>query len=170
VQRDNALENKRDKKTAKMNWTKLRDKIYYLDGSFRDIYILRTNRMDNQVWVNYVNENYRVDWYNGKTDKEENKVNFFVIEEFWNGNLDFCSTAKVFIDNIQINNHFFGSDEIENDIDPREFNSIEDHNKLIKYMSDLSSILDKEVILTPENEQETVLMTVWKNKIEINVK
>jgi hypothetical protein len=114
-----------------------------------------------------VNENYRIDWYNGKTDKHENKVDFSVIEELWNGNDDFRSTANVYIGDIQINNHFFDIAEIENDIDPREFNSIEDHNKLVKYMSELSSILDKEVILTPENEQETVLMKVWKNKIEI---
>jgi len=28
-----------------------------------------------------------------------------------------CSTAKIFIDNIQINAHFFDDKELENDID-----------------------------------------------------
>ena len=54
---------------------------------------------------------------------------------------------------------------MENDIDPREFNSIEDHDKLIKYMIDISILLDKIVILTPENERETVLLKVNKNDV-----
>ncbi len=67
---------------------------------------------------------------------------------------------------MQINAHFFSESEIENNIDPREFNSIEDHNKLIKYMTELSVILDKEIILTPENEHETTLLKVLKDKID----
>ena len=74
----------------------------------------------------------------------------------------------MFIDKIQINAHFFDDTEMENDIDPREFNSIEDHNKLLKYMSDISNLLDKEVILTPENEHETILFKVNKDDIEFS--
>lgn len=29
-----------------MNWTDLKNKIYYWDGSWRDIYVLQTNRDD----------------------------------------------------------------------------------------------------------------------------
>lgn len=153
-----------------MNWTELKSNIYYWDGSWRDIYILHTNKQDWEKWVNYVNENYRIDSYNGKEDKKENAINFSVIKEKWNGSSDFLSTAKVFIDRIQINSHFFIDTEIENDIDPREFNSLEDHNRLIKYMTDLSILLDKEVILTPENEQETILIKVGNKSIEVFTK
>lgn len=149
-----------------MDWFELKDKIYCWDGSWRDIYVLQASRSDWKKWADYVNQNYHIDWFNGKTNRDENKIDFNVIEEFWSGNHDLCSTAKVFLDKIQINAHFFdGGAEMENDIDPREFNSIEDHYKLIKYMTDLSSILDKEVVLTPENEHETVLMKVTKNNV-----
>jgi hypothetical protein len=151
-----------------MNWTELKEKIYHWDGSWRDIYVLKTCRADWKKWVDFVNQNYRIEWFNGKTEKNENKIDFNTIEEFWNGDHDLCSTAKVFIDKIQINAHFFADSELENDIDPREFNSLEDHNKLTKYMSDLSVLLDKEVILTPENEHETILFKVNKNNIEFN--
>jgi hypothetical protein len=151
-----------------MNWTDLKDKIYYWDGSWLDIYVLQTNRVDWKIWVDYVNKNYRIDWFNGKADKDENQIDFSVIEEFWGGDQDLCSSAKVFIDKIQINAHFFDESEIENDIDPREFNSIDDHNKLIKYMSEISILLDKEIILTPENEHETVLLKVIKDNIEFS--
>lgn len=149
-----------------MKWTELKEEIYYWDGSWRDIYILQTNLEDNKRWADYVNNNYRIEWFNGLTQAEENKVDFEVIKEYWNGNHDLCSTAKIFIDKIQINNHFFTDTEIENDIDPREINSIDDHEKVVKYMTDLSKLLNKSVILTPENDQEIVLMKVSKNGIE----
>lgn len=148
-----------------MTWSELQNKIYYWDGAWRDLYIFQTTREDWQKWVNYVNQNHRIDWYNGKTAKDESKIDFRVVDEFWNGNHDLSSTAKVFIDTIQINAHFFMDTEIENDIDPREFESIEDHYKLIQYMTDLSNLLDKPVILTPENEPETALIKVYRTSI-----
>lgn len=151
-----------------MKWTELKEKIYHWDGSWRDIYVLHTKRSDWKIWVDYVNENYRIDWFNGKADKDENQIDFTVVEDFWSNNHDLCSTAKVFIDKIQINAHFFDETEMENVIDPREFNSIDDHDKLIKYMSDLSILLDKEVILTPENEHETILFKINKDVIEFS--
>jgi len=148
-----------------MNWTELKEKVYYWDGSWLDIYILRTSLEDNEKWTDYVNENYRIEWFNALTQADENRISFDVIKEFWNGNQDLCSTAKVFIDKVQINNHFFTDTEIENDIDPREINSMEDHERVIKYMTDLSKLLDKPLILTPENEQETILIIVSKNQV-----
>ena len=68
-----------------MNWTELKEKIYYWDGSWRDLYILQTNLADNLKWTNYVNENYRIDWFNGLTQTNEKKIDFEVIKEFWNG-------------------------------------------------------------------------------------
>ncbi len=135
-----------------------------------DIYILQTSLEDNNKWAEYVNENYRIEWFNGLTQADENKINFEVTKQFWNGNHDLCSTAKVFIDQIQINNHFFIDTEIENDIDPREINSIEDHQRVVKYMIDLSQLLDKQIILTPENDKEIVLMKVSKDGIEYSDK
>jgi hypothetical protein len=149
-----------------MNWTEQKENIYYWDGSWRDIYVLETSLDDNLSWTNYVNENYRIEWFNGLTQKDEGKIDFEVIRQFWNGNQDLCSTAKVFIEHIQINNHFFVHNEIENDIDPREVNSIEEHDKIVKYMSDLSLLLDKPIILTPENDKEIVLIKVSKSGIE----
>jgi hypothetical protein len=148
-----------------MKWTELKEKIYYWGGTWRDIYVLNSSRHDWKIWIDYVNKNYSIDWFNSKTNTDDKKVDFNVIEEFWSGNLDFCSTAKIFIDKIQINAHFFDDTELENDIDPREFNSIEDHDKLIKYMTDLSILLDKEVILTPENEYETILFKVNRSEV-----
>lgn len=151
-----------------MNWVELKDKIYFFDGSWRDIYVLNASKSDWKKWVDYVNQNYLVDWFNPITSRNENKIEFNVIEEYWDSNNGLGSTANVFIGNIQINAHFFVDTEIENDIDPSEFNSIDDHNKLMKYMKDLSILLNKEVILTLENCHEITLIKVFKSNIELS--
>lgn len=150
----------------RMNWTELKKEIYYSDGSLRDIYILQTNFEDNEKWVDLVNQLYLIKWFNGLTQTNENKIDFKVVRGYLIGEHDFCSNASVFIDKIQINNHFFIESEIENDISPKEINSIEDHEKIIKYMTDISILLDKPVILTPETEQENILIRVTKNNVE----
>lgn len=152
-----------------MNWNQLKSKVYVWEGGWLDIYVHDTTRTDWQKWVQYVNQNYRIDWYNGRTERDETKIDFSVIEDFWDGNHDLTSTAKIFINNIQINAYFFDDTEIENDIDPREFNTIEDHNKLIDYLKELSDILDREVTLTPENCPEIILMKINGNSIEISI-
>ena len=152
-----------------MNWKEIKNKIYYWDGSWRDIYIHETNHQDWGKWIDFVNSNFKIDWYNGKTESDDNKIDFEVIQEYWNGKHDYCSTAKVYIDKIQINAHFFDDTEIENDIDPREFNSIDDHNRLIDFMTKLSKSLNKSVYLTPENCPEIRLIKVNGDSVELNV-
>jgi hypothetical protein len=38
-----------------------------------------------------------------------------------------CSHVNLYLDNIQINNYLFLVDKIENDINPEEINSLQDH-------------------------------------------
>lgn len=149
-----------------MNWTQLKKEIYYCDGSLRDIYVFQTNLEDNEKWTNLVNQLYSVKWFNGLTQTEEQKIDIQVIRGYLKGEHSLCSSANVYIDKIQINNHFFIDNQIENDISPTEINNIDDHEKIINYMSVISVLLDKPVILTPENEQETILIRVTKDKIE----
>ncbi len=151
-----------------MNWTALKETIYYWDGSWRDIYIFDVAEEDWIKWIDYINSTYRISWYNGKTDKDEAKVDFNVIKEYWASNGDLISTANVFLGQIQINTHFFSETELESDIDPREFNSIEDHNRLIDYLKDLSHLIEKPVYVTPENTPEIKLITVDKEDVKIN--
>ena len=127
-----------------MNWTELKKEIYYCDGSLRDIYVLQTNLEDNEKWTDLINQ----------------------LRGYLKGEHDLCSSAHVYIDKIQINNHFFIDNEIENDISPKEINSIEDHEKILKYMKEISVLLDKPVILTPENEQEKILIRVTNDQID----
>jgi hypothetical protein len=150
-----------------MNWTEIKEKIYYCDGSLRDIYILQTNMEDNKKWTDFVNEHYTVKWFNGLTQTDEKEIDFEVIKGYLNREHDLCSSASIFLDKIQINNHFFIDSEIENDISPKEINSLQDHERIISYMIGISKILNKPIILTPENEQGTILIKVTKDIVEL---
>ncbi len=77
--------------------------------------------------------------------------------------------ATIKIDNIIVKCYFFLDTEIENDITPREIKSLDDHDKLLKYMLDVSSILGKRIVLTPENysEDETELIAIDKGEVII---
>ena len=79
------------------------------------------------------------------------------------------SEASVFIDNILVKSYFFTDEEIENDITPSEINSIDDYCKLIEYMSNISKILNKRVILTPENSPEIELVAVNEGVVTVNL-
>ena len=61
--------------------------------------------------------------------------------------------AKIFVGNILVQVYFFYSEEFENDINPTEIKSLEDHNNLMIYLKSVSKVLNKELILTTEEIQ-----------------
>ena len=150
-----------------MDWQELKDKVYYWDGSWRDIYIHDTTKEDWQIWADFVNTNFKTSFHIYETEVKENRVDLGKIFEYWNGVHEYCSTATIYVDNIQVNAHFFTEEEIENDITPNEINSIDDHNKLMDYMKSISKILNKPVMLTPENQADFVLISVDQNAVTI---
>ncbi len=148
-----------------MNWQALKDNIYYLDGSLRDIYILNTTKEDWKIWTDFVNRNYKTSFHNYETETTKDNIDFSTMLDYWNGERDSSGMATVYVDNIIVNAYFFDHQEIENDITPKEFNSIDDHERLIKYMTGVSKALNKRVVLTPENSKEIVLLSVDKGEI-----
>jgi hypothetical protein len=150
-----------------MNWHLLKEEIYYEDGSLRDIYIFDTSPNDWKKWVELVNKQYKVDFYNGQNQQTTERIEFEAIETLWSGKTDLLSGATVFINNFQIKCYFFGWEEFENDICPKEIKSEDDHIQLLNYLKAISTHLDKKVILTAENMREVVLIEVVKDKVKI---
>ncbi len=153
-----------------MNWSFLKENVYFHDGSWRDICVQNIQLGDWKNWVEFVNKKYQIEWYNDTTETKEAKIDFEVISQYWDGQHDLCSSAKVFINNIQVNVHFFDDNEIENDLDPTEFRSLEDHNCLMKYLTEVSLLLKRSVIVTPENLPNLTLIKVNGEQIEIPTK
>jgi hypothetical protein len=66
-----------------MHWTKLKEQIYFEDGSWRDIYVLNTTARDWEKWVDLVNRKYQVEFWDVKTNLRTDKIDFIIVKEYW---------------------------------------------------------------------------------------
>jgi hypothetical protein len=57
-----------------MNWNRLKNKLYVWDGGWLDIYVHSTSCNDWKIWSDYVNQNFKINWYNGKAERDEIKI------------------------------------------------------------------------------------------------
>ena len=149
-----------------MIWEKIKTDIYYSDGSLRDIYVLDSTIEDWKKWIDFINENYQVKFKyfdNQGNKKIESKINFDEVSKYWN-NYENSISAEFLVGEVLLKCYFFSIDEIENDFFPEEVKTIEQHNLIIEYLKSISKILNKEVILTPENYSEG-----FRKLITINV-
>lgn len=151
-----------------MEWQILKEKIYYFDGAWLDIYVQNTTQEDWSKWVAYVNDNYKLSFYNGQTETHEPKISFSTVTDYWSGKTDLCNDVTIELDKIIVKCYFFDDLEIENDIDTGDIKSIDDHYKLLSYLTDISKLLSKTVIVTPENTPEIILISAISNEIKIN--
>jgi hypothetical protein len=144
------------------DWKELKRCVYYEDGSLRDLYVLNTKTSDWLKWADFVNEHYTVTFYNYKSQTTRHQIIKEDVIAYLNGSkdIDHCNTATIFLGRIWIKAHFHLKKELENDITPDEFQSPDDHHKLMSYMQGVSKLLGKPMILTPENNRETVLIQV----------
>ncbi|GAB3876970.1 hypothetical protein GCM10028824_35870 [Hymenobacter segetis] len=136
--------------------------IFEPDGGLLDIYV---QEVDIDVWmqlIDFINKNYNPHFgplEEGDTrpgiDKDYIK-RMFVDES---GELD-RKTSSFTIEGITVNCHFFLQDEIEFDIDPREFKKQIQIDAIIKFMQAVSWNLEREVILTAEGAAEYPLITI----------
>lgn len=134
------------------NWMDLKESVYHWDGSWRDIYVQDCSIQDWIKWSDFINLHYKLDFYNPTTDKTEETIDFNSIKDTLENDGYVESTLSFYIqEDIQVNVHFFDKGQIEHDIDPREFDSIEKHNQLIDYMKKINVLLNKTIIMTEEN-------------------
>ncbi|GAB2775449.1 hypothetical protein [Salinimicrobium soli] len=146
------------------NWKSLKEDIYFEDGSLRDIYISKTDRTDWESWCKLVNKNYDVEFYDGLSRKKTTRINIDTVFEFWDDREKFPDTnnATINLGNVKVKCYFFTEKEIENDIEPREVKTENDHLNVIGYLKEIAETLNKDVVLTSENLKEDVLMEIKK--------
>jgi hypothetical protein len=82
-----------------MDWRKIKETIYFEDGSLRDLYVQETTTLHWQKWVEYVNLHCTSTFYNGKAQCNQAYFDFNVIKGFWAGKHDQSSTVTIFIHN-----------------------------------------------------------------------
>ncbi|WP_337964703.1 hypothetical protein [uncultured Flavobacterium sp.] len=151
------------------NWDEIKW-IFEPDGALRDIYVRNVKTEDWKILINYLNINYIVRYGTLGENKEINKIDLEYLIHYLNdetGELE-VKIVSIIIDDIVINLHFFSIDEIEFDVDPKEIYSFDNYKKLLGFMSEVSQILNKPLILTGENQIEFPLINVDFSKKIMN--
>lgn len=147
------------------NWEEIKW-IFEPDGTLRDIYVENVDIEDWKNLIDYLNANHILKY--GPSDENQiiNKIDkHYLIQLLTDvtGKLE-LKTVAIIIDDIIINTHFFTVDEIEFDIEPEEINSVDNYEKVLSFMNEISRILNKQLILTGENQIKFPLVTVEFSK------
>lgn len=141
-------------------WETVRDEFTF-DGSWRDIYVFRTTIADWQrMWDAIRSAGYGLTYFRaGHSAEIPTKVeDAFPLPDECDRRLSVCFAG------ILANCHFFTTEEIEFDIDPREVQGQQQLNALLEFMRCLAQATDKDVVLTAENTREIVVFRVLPAK------
>lgn len=82
-----------------MTWKQLKEKVYFEDGSLRDIYIHDFRKEDWLRWIDYANSNHKLTWLNTEKDINEDKIDPKIITAYFDGSHDLTQSATLFIGN-----------------------------------------------------------------------
>ncbi|MBT2556506.1 hypothetical protein J7E24_01770 [Hymenobacter sp. ISL-91] len=140
--------------------------LYYRDGSLRDIFIFNTSRDDWAKWAELVNSEYSVEYKYYDTDKTETAIDIANVFAVWDGLSEQYARASINVGGCIVNCFFFVENELDNDIAPKEIHSIEEHNALMHYLLQVSALLQKPVVLTPELTPEEILLIAINGQIQ----
>src|SRR5438477_3005497 len=127
------------------------ENTWYWDGSLRDICILGVAISHWQRVVDWLRgDPYPVEFY---LDEQPAPLPHDILTVFERRN-ETDVFMKIDVERVIIHCHFFWHKEIEFDVDPRQVDSEQREQGIIDFMRALGKLLDKEVILTPENWHE----------------
>ena len=127
---------------------------FYIDGSFRDIYVLGTNEQDWQRLLTFLRtSSYAVRFIiaGGEQPLPDQIRDIFAMIHTHGGML------HVDAEHLKLHCYFYTYEEIEFDLDPSDMNNEQKIARLLHFMRMIATTLNKEIILTPENMPERPL-------------
>jgi hypothetical protein len=144
-----------------MDWEQIKPDFDW-DGSWRDIYVLGTTMADWQTMLDAIRDRYP-------------QLSFSVFGESCElperaeelGPWETGAFLSFAVEGVQLNCHFFRSDRIEFDLDPRQVRGAREANGLAEFMSCLGRRLGMEVVLTLENSQDAVILRYLPYRDEV---
>ena len=134
-----------------MEWSELQSEFEW-DGSLRDIYILNTTLADWRSAIRALSESGLP--LSFKTQGAMSSLPADVADVFDSSD----GLLSVDLDGMLLNSHFFGTDEIEFDLDPREVTTGDRATALAGFLAILGTATGKPVILTRENAREAIIL------------
>ena len=145
-------------------WASVKDEFEW-DGSWRDIYVLDTGPEEWSSFLEFVSQNQsEIDFYiDGEKTDQPSPVS---IGEALRMHEKGAPTLLVNKGGLIFACHFFTDEEIEMDIDPRQVDSNDRYKTLIDFCQGLSLAVSGQVIVTPENIQETPIFQINGNSVK----
>ena len=132
-------------------------KAFYVDGSFRDIYVFETGEHDWQKLLAYLRSGpYSLEF---AVDDQPMPLPEHVETIFTLRN-DHSTALHIDKAHLALNCFFFTSEEIDFDLDPRDFqgNTADQQiSRLLEFLHTIGRVLNKAVILTPEGDRSFAL-------------
>jgi len=128
------------------------EKAFYIDGSLRDIYVLETDEQDWQKLLAFLRSGpYALEFFVGDqlTPLPENIEAIFALQD------DLLPWPYLHIDkeHLDLDCFFFTREEIDFDLDPRNFQGNTAHqqiSRLLDFLRTVGQLLNKTIILTSE--------------------
>ncbi|WP_152532133.1 hypothetical protein [Leptolyngbya sp. Heron Island J] len=137
-----------------MQWSQC-EKAFEFDGSWRDIYILNTSSMDWDKLLDALSHSkYEIKFW---VDNAKSQP-ILTMQEALEIRKKACPLMHVEMMGIAIACHFFTDENIEFDIDPRQVVNQQDLDAILDFMTFLGNLLQKTVVLTPENLEDIPLI------------
>lgn len=130
--------------------------IFKPDGSLRDIYVQDISILEWEKLIDHINANFNLTY--SKTDKIDKEYVLKYLRDT-SGKME-SKSLTIHLGQIKVNCYFFLSEQIEFDIDPKEVNSVNDFEKIEKFMTSISETLQEQVTLTAENNPELPLFKI----------
>lgn len=146
--------------------TDILEKVFFVDGSLRDIYIQEINLEDWQKLLNWTLLSYwDVELY---IDGKEESLEKYKVSDLFEEKKHRSVILSLSYEGILLNCHFSSEYEVEFNVDPKQIKSLSEANTVVEFMKKLSGIFHKEVFLTIENSPEYPLIKV-KSDGTINI-
>lgn len=123
---------------------------FHIDGSLRDIYILGTSEHDWRALLKFLRASrYPLEFGDGRDFQSPpaQVANMFAL-------MKEHTTLYIDRERLGLNCHFFTMEEIEFDLDPKDFQNEEQVSRLLDFIRTVGQALHKEVALTAENDAQ----------------
>ena len=126
------------------------------DGSLRDIYVLNASIADWDTFIQTLpGMSYRTEFL----IDDEAAILPAVAMALFDRRADHAPLLRLFAGSVMLHCHFFSDQELEFDLDPREVQGALEFQGVLDFMRNVGGVLDKPVILTPENQPERPMIS-----------
>lgn len=125
----------------------------YLDGTLRDVYVLATTERDLEVFFDHVRQIIADGDFS--LDGEPSPLPDTYLEGMIRSR-DAAATLSIPVGDGVVNCHFFDNSALELDFRPDDYLVDESWDALSSFLQGVANAMQREVIITAENTQESV--------------